>query len=87
MKEGDFTATQAASICAAFAAAAAAPDRQQRAVHYRRLQEVYANDVEWVPLFWYGIYYPRSRAFFGWADQLGFSIPWWHWGRIRPVEG
>jgi hypothetical protein len=38
-----------------------------------------------VPLLWYGTYYARSSKFFGWSDQLDFSVPWWHWGRIRPV--
>ncbi|MDR2567076.1 MAG: ABC transporter substrate-binding protein [Bifidobacteriaceae bacterium] len=53
---------------------------------YRELQAVWARDVEWVPLFWYGTYYPYSKRFFGWSDQLDHSVPWWHWGRIRPVE-
>ncbi|MDR1512671.1 MAG: ABC transporter substrate-binding protein [Propionibacteriaceae bacterium] len=60
--------------------------RAQRGAIYRELQATWARDVEWVPLFWYGTYYPMSRRFFGWSDQLDFSVPWWHWGRIRPVE-
>lgn len=71
---------------AAYAAARTATTLAERGQHYRRLQEVWARDVEWIPLFWYGIYYPRSTEFFGWADQLGWSIPWWHWGRIRPTD-
>lgn len=70
---------------ACYTAAKSALTQAERAVHYKKLQEIWARDVEWVPLFWYGIYYPRSAKFFGWADQLDFSVPWWHWGRIRPV--
>ncbi|GAA4921554.1 peptide/nickel transport system substrate-binding protein [Stackebrandtia albiflava] len=72
-------------VDAAYAAARAATGLAERGEHYKRLQEIWARDTEWVPLFWYGTYYPRSTRFFGWADQLGYSIPWWHWGRIRPV--
>ena len=74
-----------ADVDAAYEAARAATTREERGEHYKRLQEIWARDTEWVPLFWYGTYYPRSTRFFGWADQLGYSIPWWHWGRIRPV--
>jgi peptide/nickel transport system substrate-binding protein len=60
--------------------------KAERGEIYRRLQDVWAHDVEWVPLFWYGTYYPYSKRFFGWSDQLDHSVPWWHWGRVRPVE-
>lgn len=72
-------------VDAAYARAAEAPTKSARAEAYKDLQRIWARDVEWLPLFWYGIYYPRSKDFFGWADQLGFTIPWWHWGRMRPV--
>ena len=71
---------------AAYEAARTAVTRQERGAHYRRLQEIWRRDCEFVPLFWYGTYYARSKRFFGWADQLDYSIPWWHWGRIRPVS-
>ncbi|MDA4894101.1 ABC transporter substrate-binding protein [Streptomyces sp. MS2A] len=74
-----------ADVDAAYEAAREATTLAERGAHYRRLQEVWARDTEWVPLFWYGMYYPRSKHFFGWADQIGFSIPWWHWGRMRRI--
>lgn len=77
---------QNADADAAYEAAREATTLVERGKHYRRLQEIWARDTEWIPLFWYGTYYPRSTKFFGWADQLGYSIPWWHWGRIRPVD-
>lgn len=64
----------------------ATPDRQERAQIYKDLQAVWRRDYEWVPLIWYGTYHVRSTDFYGWADQLDFSIPWWNWGRIRPVS-
>ncbi|HLR94581.1 MAG TPA: ABC transporter substrate-binding protein [Jiangellaceae bacterium] len=70
----------------AYRAARAAEDRQERIGHYRRLQEAFRDDVSWVPLFWYCNYAYRSKEFFGWSDQLDFRIPWWHWGRLRPVD-
>ena len=73
-------------VDAAYLGAKQAQTLQERGEHYRRLQAVFARDVEWVPLFWYGMYYLRSTRFFGWADQLDNSVPWWHWGRIRAVE-
>ncbi|MER7276224.1 ABC transporter substrate-binding protein [Dactylosporangium sp. NPDC000244] len=72
-------------VDAAYLAARQAGSQAERREHYQRLQAVWAHDTEWVPLFWYGMYYPRSEKFFGWADQLGYSVPWWHWGRMRPV--
>jgi ABC-type transport system substrate-binding protein len=72
-------------VDAAYAAARTATSKAERGAHYRRLQEIWARDTEWVPLLWYGTYYARSTKFFGWSDQLDFSVPWWHWGRIRPV--
>lgn len=73
-------------VDAAYQAAREALTLSERGDHYKRLQEVWARDTEWVPLFWYGMYYPRSEKFFGWSDQLSWSVPWWHWGRIRPVS-
>jgi peptide/nickel transport system substrate-binding protein len=73
-------------VDAAYEAARTALTREARGAHYKRLQEIWRRDCEFVPLFWYGTYFARSRRFFGWADQLDYSIPWWHWGRIRPVE-
>jgi peptide/nickel transport system substrate-binding protein len=74
-----------ADVDAAYAAARAALSLEERGAHYRRLQEVWARDCEWVPLLWYATYFARSKRFFGWADQLDYSVPWWHWGRIRPL--
>jgi peptide/nickel transport system substrate-binding protein len=74
-----------ADVDAAYAAARSALSLEERGAHYRTLQEVWARDCEWVPLLWYATYFARSKRFFGWADQLDYSIPWWHWGRIRPV--
>lgn len=72
-------------VDAAYQAAREATTLAERGEHYKRLQEIWARDSEWVPLFWYGMYYPRSKHFFGWADQIGFSVPWWHWGRMRQI--
>ncbi|MGC4787650.1 ABC transporter substrate-binding protein [Micromonospora sp. DT178] len=72
-------------VDAAYLAARTAGTLAERGEHYRRLQEIWARDTEWVPLFWYGTYFARSRDFFGWSDQVGYSVPWWHWGRIRAV--
>ncbi|HIV56514.1 MAG TPA: hypothetical protein H9902_01030 [Candidatus Stackebrandtia faecavium] len=72
-------------VDAAYAAARAAATREERGEHYKRLQEIWARDTEWVPLFWYGMYFPRSNSHFGFSDQLGWSVPWWHWGRVRPT--
>ena len=77
---------QNSDVDEAYEAARRAIAQDERGHHYKRLQSIWARDTQWVPLFWYGTYYPRSTKFFGWADQLGYSIPWWHWGRIRPVE-
>jgi ABC-type transport system substrate-binding protein len=74
-----------ADVDAAYAAARTATERDERGAHYRHLQEIWARDTEFVPLLWYGTYYARSTKFFGWSDQLDYSVPWWHWGRIRPV--
>ncbi|MFI1196400.1 ABC transporter substrate-binding protein [Micromonospora sp. NPDC020750] len=71
---------------ACYAAARATIDPARRGEHYRELQRVWARNVDWVPLFWYAAYYLRSDSFFGWPDQVGFRVPFWHWGRIRPVE-
>lgn len=73
-------------VDALYDAARSAAPRSERGRLYRELQAVWARDVEWVPLFWYGTYFPLSRRFFGWSDQLDCSVPWWHWGRIRPVD-
>ncbi len=73
-------------VDAAFRAAREAMTLSERGVHYRHLQTVLARDVEFVPLFWYGMYFARSTDFFGWSDQVGYTVPWWHWGRIRPVN-
>lgn len=70
---------------ACYAAARALTDRAARGAQYRRLQEVWARDVEWVPLFWYVLYFARSTRYFGWSDQLDSRVPYWHWGRIRPA--
>lgn len=75
-----------ADVDAAYKAAREALTREERGKHYKELQAVLARDNEYVPLFWYGMYYARSRKFFGWADQLEYSVPWWHWGRMRPVD-
>lgn len=70
---------------AAFAAGRAAVDLRERGTHYRRLQDVWARETAWIPLFRGAMSALRSRAFFGWSDQLDASIGYWHWGRIRPV--
>jgi peptide/nickel transport system substrate-binding protein len=70
---------------AAYEAARSVSDLRERGGHYRDLQAIWQRDTEFVPLVWYGTYFARPRTFFGWADQLDYSIPWWHWGRIRPV--
>ncbi|HLS26087.1 MAG TPA: ABC transporter substrate-binding protein, partial [Beutenbergiaceae bacterium] len=70
----------------AYRAGRAALDRDERIGHYRRLQEAFRDDVCWVPLFWYCNYAYRSTKLFGWSDQIDFRVPWWHWGRLRPVE-
>lgn len=73
-------------VDAAYAAARSVFSLEERGKHYRRLQEIWARDTEWVPLLWYGTYFPRTTDYFGFADQLDYSIPWWHWGRMRPVK-
>ncbi len=73
-------------VDAAYKAAREALTREERGAHYRHLQEVWARDTQWVPLLWYGTYYARTKRFFGYSDQLEYSVPWWHWGRIRPVD-
>ncbi|MGX1934416.1 ABC transporter substrate-binding protein [Microbacterium resistens] len=72
-------------VDAAFQRAREALTIPERGEHYRELQTVLARDVEYVPLFWYGTYFARSTDFFGWSDQVAYTVPWWHWGRIRPV--
>ncbi len=74
-----------ADVDAAYQAAREALTLPERGAHYKKLQEVWARDTEWIPLFWYGIYIARSKHFFGYADQLGYSIPWWSWGRMRQI--
>ena len=73
-------------VDAAYEAARSATTLAERGEHYKRLQEVWARDTEWVPLFWYGMYFPRTTNHFGFSDQLGWSVPWWHWGRVRPID-
>lgn len=68
-----------------YRAGRAALDHEERVGHYRRLQEAFRDDVSWVPLFWYCNYAYRSTELFGWSDQIDFRVPWWHWGRLRPV--
>ena len=58
-------------VDAAYAAARNATTRTERGEHYKRLQEIWARDTEWVPLFWYGMYFPRTKNHFGFSDQLG----------------
>ncbi|GIJ29378.1 peptide ABC transporter substrate-binding protein [Micromonospora qiuiae] len=72
---------------ACYIAARSTTDHAERIAHYRRLQEVWARDVNVIPLFWYCIYLLRSNEFFGWADQVDFRIPFWHWGRLRKITG
>ncbi|MDR1512670.1 MAG: ABC transporter substrate-binding protein [Propionibacteriaceae bacterium] len=60
-------------------------DQAARGDLFRKLQRVWADDVTFVPCYWYGHYFARSPRFFGWADQLQYSVPFWHWGRVRPV--
>ena len=75
-----------AEVDAAYERAGRAQTRSERAEAYRDLQRIWARDVEWVPLFWYGIYDLRSTRYFGYSDELGYSVPWWHWGRLRPTS-
>ncbi|MFT4028784.1 MAG: ABC transporter substrate-binding protein [Protaetiibacter sp.] len=75
-----------AELDAAYRAAREAPTESERGALYREVQRITERDTEWIPLFWYGTYFVRSAAFFGWCDQLGGSIPWWHFGRMRPVD-
>ncbi|WP_326647122.1 hypothetical protein OG884_37255 [Streptosporangium sp. NBC_01755] len=72
---------------ACYAAARSTIDQDERIAHYWRLQEVWARDVSVIPLFWYCIYLLRSNEFSGWADQIDFRVPFWHWGRIRKITG
>ncbi|WP_166350306.1 ABC transporter substrate-binding protein [Phytoactinopolyspora limicola] len=83
--QGNMAGHHNPDVDAAFVAAREATTLAERGDHYRRLQAIWARDTEWVPLFWYGTYFARSTNFFGWSDQVGYSVPWWHWGRIRPV--
>jgi ABC-type transport system substrate-binding protein len=69
---------------AAYEAGRSALTREGRGEAYRELQRVWARDTEFVPLLWYGTYYVRSKRLFGYADQLDYSVPWWHYGRLRP---
>lgn len=85
--EGNFAGHDNPGVDAAYAAGRAATTRAERGAHYMELQRIWARDSEWVPLFWYGNYGIRSRDFFGWSDQLGNSVPWWNWGRIRRING
>ncbi len=72
---------------AAYVAARSTTDKAARIEHYAELQRAWRDDVSWIPLFWYCIYLFRSNDFFGWSDQLDFRVPFWHWGRLRPVDG
>jgi peptide/nickel transport system substrate-binding protein len=73
-------------VDAVFDAAQITTDRTRRGELFKQLQRLWADDVTFVPCYWYGHYFARSPRFFGWADQLQYSVPFWHWGRIRPVE-
>lgn len=84
--DGNFAGHHNPDVDAAYEAARAATTLTERGAHYRTLQEVWARDVEWVPLLWYGTYFARSADMFGWSDELAYSVPWWHFGRIRPVK-
>ena len=68
-----------------FAKAKLTIDQNERAEIFKRIQSEWAHSVTWVPLYWYGHYFARSRHFFGWSDQIQYSVPFWHWGHIRPV--
>lgn len=84
--DGNFAGHHNLEVDEAYEAARSATSLIERGQHYKRLQAIWARDVEWVPLFWYGTYFARSTDFFGWSDQLAYSVPWWHWGRIRRVD-
>lgn len=75
-----------AAADAAYQEGRSATETSDRIAAYRRLQEAFRDDVSWVPLFWYCNYAYRSTKFFGWSDQIDFRVPWWHWGRIRPID-
>ena len=85
--DGNFAGHNNPDVDAAYLAARSVTRLSERGEHYKRLQEVWARDTEWVPLLWYGTYFARSADFFGWSDQVAYSVPWWHWGRIRRVAG
>ncbi|MDR1078026.1 MAG: ABC transporter substrate-binding protein [Propionibacteriaceae bacterium] len=82
---GNWIGVDNPAVDAAFAAAQVTLDQAERGRLFRQIQRLWAESVEFVPLYWYGHYFARSPHFFGWADQLQYSIPFWHWGRIRPV--
>lgn len=84
--DGNFGGHHNADVDAAYEAARRVTTIPERGAEYKRLQEVWARDVEWVPLLWYGTYFARSAEFFGWSDQMANSVPFWHFGRIRPVS-
>jgi peptide/nickel transport system substrate-binding protein len=60
-------------------------DMAVRAECFKQMQRVWQEDTVIIPLYWYGHYFARSPKFTGWADQIQYSVPFWHWGRIRPV--
>lgn len=70
---------------AAYRAARSSVDRNERGAHYRTLQQVWAHEVSWVPLFRGEMTAVRSKNFYGWSDQVDSRVPYWHWGRIRPI--
>ncbi|MDR2253623.1 MAG: ABC transporter substrate-binding protein [Bifidobacteriaceae bacterium] len=59
--------------------------RAARGAAYRRLQHRFAEQISWVPLVWCALYFARSTQLFGWSDQLEYRVPFWHWGRVRPL--
>lgn len=68
-----------------YQAARSVVPRAERGAFYRQLQAEIAEDVGFVPL-WAGcLYSVVSADFFGLSSQLEGRVPYWHWGRVRPV--
>lgn len=83
-RNGNGLANPRADDC--YRRARAATTHEERIEAFRELQREWAEDVSWVPLFWYCLYLYRSTQFTGWADQLDFRIPYWHWGRVHAAS-
>lgn len=68
-----------------YEAARSVVPRAERGDFYRQLQTEIADDMGFIPL-WSGcLYSVVNTQFFGLSSQLEGRVPYWHWGRVRPV--